>query len=255
MSTPTIALGRPVHSRERPVASVPGAVRWTLVVVLMLQIGWHAWQPDPLASVRPLAHVPPAPALRLAALGDHGAFARLLMLRLLAHDSQPGVSVPFTDLDYGHLAGWLDAIIDLDPRAGAPLLAAARLYGSVSDPVRQRRMFELVHRRFLEDPDRRWPWLAHAAVSARHRLSDSALALRYARAITEHATGAHVPAWVRDMSALIAADIGELEAARIIIGGLLHGGRVSDPGEIRFLGARLAEIEARVAAPAAGVEP
>ena len=67
--------------------------------------------------------------------------------------------------------------------------------------------------------------------------------------MTEHATGPHVPAWVRDMSALIAADMGELETARIIIGGLLHSGRIRDPREIRFLGARLAEIEARAGRP------
>ena len=245
MSVPALVRGRAARSRERPVAAVPPAVRWMLAAALAFQIGWHAWQPEPRAEVRSLPPIPPAPALRIAALGDRAAFARLLMLLLQAHDSQPGVSVPFMDLDYGHVAGWLDAIIELDPRADSPLLAAARLYGSVPDPERQRTMFELVHRRFLEDPDRRWPWLAHAAVMAKHRLSDPVLALRYARAVTEHATGPHVPAWVRDMSALIAADIGELESARIIIGGLLHSGRVRDPREVRFLGARLAEIEAR----------
>ena len=216
-----------------------------LAAALALQVGWHAWRPDPPAGAQPLGPVPSAPVLQVAALGDRAAFARLLMLRLLLHDRQPGTSIPFTQLDYERVAGWLDAIIDLDPRADAPLLAAARLYGSVSDPGRQRAMFALVHRRFLEDPDRRWPWLAHAAVMAKHRLGDPELALRYARAVTEHATGPRVPAWVRDMSALIAADMGELETARIIIGGLLHGGRVRDPAEIRFLGARLAEIEAR----------
>ena len=239
------AAGREAGSRERPVAAVPPAVRWLLAAALALQIGWHACRPDPRAEVKPLGPVPAAPALRVAALGDRAAFARLLMLRLLVHDRQPGASVPFVHLDYERLAGWLDAIVDLDPRADAPLLAAARVYGSVSDPGRQRTMFALVHRRFLEDPDRRWPWLAHAAVMAKHRLRDPALALRYARALTEHATGARVPAWVRDMSALIAADIGELETARIIIGGLLHSGRVRDPREIRFLAARLAEIEVR----------
>ena len=45
------------------------------------------------------------------------------------------------------------------------------------------------------------------------------------------------------MSVLFARDMGELEAARILIGGLIHSGRITDPGEIRFLGARLAEIE------------
>ena len=256
MSAPAAVIGRAARSRERPIAAVPPAVRWMLAAALALQIGWHAWRADALAEARPLASVPAAPALQIAAFGDQAAFARLLMLRLQAHDSQPGVSVPFMDLDYERVAGWLDAIIDLDPRADSPLLAAARLYGSVPDPGRQRTMFELVHRRFLEDPNRRWPWLAHAAVIAKHRLADPALALRYARAVTEHATGPHVPAWVRDMSALVAADIGELEAARIIIGGLLHGERVSDPGEIRFLAARLAEIEARLAGPGiAGGEP
>ena len=239
--------GRAARSRERPVSAVPPAVRWVLAAALALQIGWHAWRPDLRAEAQPLGPVPAAPALRIAALGDPAAFARLLMLGLLVHDRQPGASIPFMHLDYDRVARWLDAIIDLDPRADSPLLAAARLYGSVSDPDRQRTMFTLVHRRFLEDPDRRWPWLAHAAVMAKHRLGDPALALRYARAVTERATGPHVPAWVRDMSVLIAADLGELETARIIVGGLLHSGRVRDPREIRFLGTRLAEIEARAA--------
>ena len=218
-----------------------------LAAALVLQLGWHAWRPDPRAEAQLLGPVPAASVLQIAALGDQAALARMLMLGLLIHDRQPGASIPFMRLDYERVAGWLDAIIDLDPRADAPLLAAARLYGSVSDPGRQRTMFALVHRRFLEDPDRRWPWLAHAAVMAKHRLGEPGLALRYARAVTEHATGPHVPAWVRDMSALIAADIGELETARIIIGGLLHGGRIRDPREIRFLGARLEEIESRAA--------
>ena len=247
------AAGRAARSRERPVGAVPPAVRWMLAAALALQIGWHAGRPDPRAEARSLGPAPAAPVLEVAALGDRAAFAGLLMLRLLAHDRQPGASIPFMRLDYERVAAWLDAIIDLDPRADAPLLAAARLYGSVSDPRRQRTMFALVHRRFLEDPDRRWPWLAHAAVMAKHRLGDSVLALRYARAVTEHATGPRVPAWVRDMSALIAADIGELETARLIIGGLLHSGRVRDPREIRFLGAQLEELEARAAGRDFGV--
>lgn len=241
--------GRRAPPRERPPSVVPAAVRWMLAAALALQIGWHAWRPDPRAEARPLTPAPAVSTLRVAALGDEAALAKLLMLRLLAHDRQPGASIPFAEMDYDRLADWLDAVIDLDPRADAPLLAAARLYGSVPDPGRQRTMFELVHRRFLEDPDRRWPWLAHAAVIAKHRLGDPALALRYARAVTEQATGPDVPVWVRDMSAVIAAETGELEAARVLIGGLLHSGRVGDPREIRFLGARLAEIEARTALP------
>ena len=234
-------------SREHSIASVPPAVRWVLAAALMLQIGWHAWRPDAWAEPQALAPAPAVSALRVVALGDEAALAKLLMLALLTHDRQPGVSLPFADLDYHRVGDWLDAIVDLDPRADAALVAAARVYGSVSDPGRQREMFDLVHRRFLEAPARRWPWLAHAAVMAKHRLGDPALALRYARAVTEHAVGPGVPGWVRDMSALIAADMGELDTARVLVGGLLHSGKVSDPGEIRFLDAQLVALEARSA--------
>ena len=232
-------------SDERRIADVPPTVRLMLVAAFALQLGWHASRPDPRAETQRLEHPPAISMLRVAALGDEPALAKLLMLRLQAHDEQPGVSVPFMDLDYDRVAGWLDAIIDLDPLADSPLLAAARLYGSVPDPDRQRAMFELVHRRFLEDPDRRWPWLAHAAVIAKHRLADYPLALRYARALTRHATGPQVPAWARDMSSLIAADMGELQTARVLVGGLIDSGRISDAQEIRFLAERLAETAVR----------
>ena len=234
-----------VGVRERRIAAAPVAVRLMLAAAFAAQIGWHAWRADPRAEAQALTPAPAVSVLRLAALGEEEALAKLLMLGLQAHDNQPGVSIPFMDLDYARVAGWLDAIIDLDPRANYPLLAAARLYGSTPDPARQRVMFELVYRRFFEDPDRRWPWLAHAAVMARHRLADPALALRYARAVTEHAIGPRVPAWVRSMSVVIAADMGELETARVLLGDLLDSGRVNDPNEIRFLGARLAGVEAR----------
>lgn len=209
---------------ERRVAAVPWVARVMLAAALAAQIGWHGWRPALPAEADALRPVPPVPVLRLAALGDETALAKLLVLRLQAHDNQPGVSIPFAALDYKRVADWLDAIIDLDPRSDYPLLAAARLYGSVPDPGRQRVMFELVHRRFLEAPNRRWPWLAHAAVLARHRLGDPALALRYARALAERATGPEVPAWVREMSVILAVDMGDVETSRV-----LAGGRSTDP--------------------------
>ena len=203
---------------ERRIAAVPVALRVMLAAALAVQVGWHVRQPDPRAEAQALRPAPPAAVLRLAALGDETAFAKLLVLRLQAHDNQPGVSIPFMELDYGRVEDWLDAIIDLDPRADYPLLAAARLYGSVPDPARQRVMFDLVHRRFLEDPGRRWPWLVHATLLARHRLGDSGLALRYARALAGHATGPGVPAWVRGMGPVVAARADGPETARVLAG-------------------------------------
>jgi hypothetical protein len=48
-----------------------------------------------------------------------------------------------------------------------------------------------------------------------------------------------VPYWARDLQILLLEDMGEYEAARILIGGLLASGEIEDPGEVRFLEQRL----------------
>jgi hypothetical protein len=102
-----------------------------------------------------------------------------------------------------------------------------------------------VYREFFNDPDRRWPWLAHAAAIAKHRLKDPALARSYAAAIQARARGRDVPTWARQMEAFILEDMDELETARLMIGGFLEKGWVKDESEARFLARRLEELEAR----------
>jgi hypothetical protein len=148
-------------------------------------------------------------------------------------------------LDYARLTGWLRALLELDPRGQYPLFAAARVYAEIPDPARSRRMLEFVHEQFLLDPNRRWPWLAHAALLAKHRLHDLPLARRYAAAIDRHTTAADVPLWARQMEIFILEDMNEVDAARIMLGGLLASGRITDPGEAAWLKQRLEALEAR----------
>jgi hypothetical protein len=154
---------------------------------------------------------------------------------------------PFSlrDLDYDRLQGWLGVLLELDPRSQYPLFAAARIYAEHPDAARSRAMLDFVYRQFLLDPDRRWPWLAHGALIAKHRLRDLALARRYAAAIDRHTTASDVPLWARQMEIFILEDMNELEAARIMLGGLLESSRIQDPAEARFLQERLEELEAR----------
>ena len=105
-------------------------------------------------------------------------------------------------------------------------------------------MLEFVYRNFLADPNRRWPWLAHAVIMARHRLEDRLLALRYAQALRTHATAPTVPGWARQMEIFLREDMGEYEAAKVLLGGLLASGTVTDPHEQRFLVERLKQLEA-----------
>jgi len=175
------------------------------------------------------------------------AFAQLLTLYLQAFDNQPGVSIPFARLDYAVVIGWLSALIDLDPAAQYPLMMASHVYSQVADETKQRAMLDFVRQQFLRDPERRWRWLAHAALIAKHRLHDMPLALRYAEDIARNARSA--PGWARQMRIFILEDMGESEAAAVLLGGLLESGEVTDTNEMRFLTQRLDSIKSAEKSP------
>src|SRR6266699_135936 len=237
---------------QRSIAAVPRGVLALLALGLAAQIGVKAAAPAPRAAAEDLPPAPSTAALRLASVGASVAPGKALMLYLQAFDYQSGSKVPYRDLDYDRLEAWLARILELDPRGQYPLLAASRLYAEVPVEAKQRSMLEFVYRQFLLDPNRRWPWLAHATAIAKHRLHDLPLALRYARAIERHAVADNVPLWAKQMEIFILEDMNELETARLIIGGYLQSRTVKDPAELRFLDERLKQLEARTADKTSG---
>jgi hypothetical protein len=232
---------------ERPLRAVPGWLWMVLGATLAAQLAWQGTQPP---AGRRAADLPDAPApeiLRLASFGEPEAAARLAMLYLQSFDMGGGNALRYQQLDYTRLVRWLGSILALDPRSQYPLFSAARIYAEIPDPARSRVAMEWVYREFLLDPNRRWPWLAHAALLAKHRLGDLALARRYAAAIDRHTTDPAVPLWARQMEIFILEDMNELEAAKIMLGGLLLSGKINDPAELRFHKERLDELEQRIA--------
>lgn len=206
---------------------------------LVLQLAWHGVWPPAQARLVQWPEPVPAPWLRVFSMGEPVVLAKGLMLWLQAFDYQAGVALTLSDLDMERLEGWLDRLLDLDPRAQYPLLVAVRYYGDLASLDQQRRLGAFAYRRFLEDPQSRWPWLAHAAIAAKHRLHDLPLAVQYARAIRRHATGAHVPSWAKQMEIVLLEEMGEWQDAQFLIGGLLSDGTVQDAQEIHFWTERL----------------
>lgn len=221
--------------KERSLRSVPRAVVLAGLMLLALQIGWRAQQAAPTARAESLAAAPSVNSIQLSSLGEPITASGLLALRLQAFDNQPGLSIPFANLDYGRLSAWLDTLLALDPHSDYPLLMASYLYAQVPDPARQRLMLDFSYRHFLADPAQRWRFLAHAALIAKHRLHDLPLALHYARAIQAHAAAPGIPHWASQMPIFILEDMGELEAAKIELGALLATGSITDPQESHFL--------------------
>ena len=221
--------------RERSLQAVPRTLMLVGVILLALQISWRTHQAPPNARAESLARAPSVNSIHLSSLSEPMTASGLLALRLQAFDNQPGISIPYANLDYGRLSTWLDTLLALDPHSDYPLLMASYLYAQVPDPVRQRLMLDFSYRHFLADPARRWRFLAHATLIAKHRLHDLPLALHYARAIQAHATAPGIPHWASQMPFFILEDMGEVEAAKIELGALLATGSITDPQESHFL--------------------
>ena len=232
---------------ERPLSAVPGGILGLLAVALAAQIAWQGARPSVAPAASDLPAAPSIQALRLASVGEPAALARVAMVWLQAFDSRGDNAIPYQRLDYARLVGWLQAILATDPRSEYPLFVAARVYAENPEPAKMRQMLEFIYAEFAADPNRRWLALAHAALLAKHRLHDLPLARRYAAAIQRLANDDSVPLWARQMEIFILEDMNELEAAKVMLGGLLASGRIRDPDERRFLQGRLEELEKRLA--------
>lgn len=223
------------------------APRWVVGLflgVLLLQLAWASQRPPPMARAEDFSAPPSLAVLRLAALGDGIALARMVMLWVQNFDNQPGLAVPFRQLNYDTLSRWLERILTLDPRSDYPLHAAWNFYSPVGDKQKSMRMFTFLHERFLESPKNRWRWLALAAVNAHHRWGEQERALAALNDIHDKARQGDLPAWARGVHLSILHKRGELDSARQLVGGLLYNGEITDPGELHYLKGWLEKLEA-----------
>lgn len=228
--------------QQRSLDYIPRIVKWLLIVSLMLQVIWHYQLPSPRIRIQKLMPPPQLDLIHAFSLGDPIVSAKILMLWLQAFDNQAGQFLPYQQLNYDALQKWLECILQLDSKGQYPLLAASHLYSTVLDEKKQRQILDFVYQQFFIDPQRRWPWLAHAAVLAKHRLKDLPLALKYAQTIATHASY-DMPRWAQEMQIFILEEMGELERARLVIGGMLSSGKITDPNELKFLNEKLRALE------------
>ena len=231
--------------QTRDISFVPRSIGIALLLSLFLQCLWHF----SFTKLEVKRHNLPAPPqssfIRLVSLDDTTTAAKVVMLWLQAFDNQPGVSIPLKELNYDKVIQWLDLILELDNKIQYPLLAAIRFYAEVQDEEKQRKMIRYVSEKFIESPATRWPFMTHAVYIAKHRIKDEQLALKCAQMIRQYAKGDKIPYWAKQMEIFVLEDMGELESAMIVIGGLLESGELKDPHQRKFLGQRLEEIKQR----------
>lgn len=233
---------------------MPKSVKGFLVLALILQLLWHSLQEPVVAKAEDLAVPLSARTYVMSSLGEPIAAAKFLNLWLQAFDNQPGASISFHQLDYPRLTKWLDTILELDAEGHYPMLVAARVYGSIKDPEKQRIMTDYIFYKFNENPDKYWRWLAHAIITAKHEIKDNDLALKYAHALAEKTSSEKVPYWAKDMKIIVLEDMGEVEAAKILVGALIDSKQITDPYELNFLTHKIAILEEKTIRKRQGVD-
>lgn len=233
-----------VEEEYRPLRATRPALWLALALCLAAQAGHNAaFLPQPTARAEDLSRPPGEGVFRVAALGDPAALSRAVMLSLQSFDNQPGISVPFQDLNYEAVTEWLSIASALDPRSDYPHFAATRAYGGVRDPARKRVMIEWIRGEFVQDPVRRWEWMAHAVTDARHGLlKDRALSLELARQLREKTKPGEAPNWARQMEAFLLRNDDEYAAASELMLNLLEEGEIQDVHEYRLMYDRLREM-------------
>jgi len=214
-----------------------------IALASIAQFAIAAYQPSGHETSSAPWPAPAAKIIELASFGDPVPLAYMVSFALQAFENQAGSSIPFEDFDYASLISWLAMALRLDPIGQYPLLLAAQVYSQVPEPGRQRAIIAFVRISAAQDLPRRWHWLAHASLMARHRLKDTRLALALAADLASAPAPVRMPGWARQMAVFLHEDLGERDAARTLLGALLASGMVSDANEFRFLAQRLEALQ------------
>ncbi len=184
--------------------------------------------------------------LQALSLGSPAWLSRALALWLQSQDVQPGKTLSLNELDYDTIRAWLEVQLKLDKNNHYPFMAALHYYGNVRNPQKLRKMIVFVEQNFTEKPEAYWRWMAEAVIKAKYQLKDTEFAYELAVTLAEATYDLNVPNWAQQMHIFLLEEIGEVEAAALLLGALLSSGSLSKEEEIRFLQDRLRRMQAQI---------
>jgi hypothetical protein len=175
---------------------------------------WHS------RDIRPDLAILSAPPARLEAkalaFGDDAFLYRVWVLGLQNAGDTGGRATPMRDYNYAHVAGWLETLDALDPRAQHHLFLATGYFSLSPHAPDVRRIVDFVVKASTARPAQNWYWLAQAMTLAERRLDDTP----YALAISQQLAALdfpEMPAWLIAYPAILFERLGRYEEAKAAI--------------------------------------
>lgn len=163
--------------------------------------------------------ITPAPSYRVAlasALGDGEFFFRNGVMKLMNAGVTGGDVVPLRNFDYAALTSWFYLLDRLDIRSMTVPILAAYWYGFTPKTEDSRYIIDYLLSRAAQDPEHAWQWRTQAVYFARHRLHDLPLALSIAKALAAD-PNPNAPFWTKQMPAFVMLQMGDRQAALILL--------------------------------------
>ncbi len=200
------------------------AQRLTLAVIVLLLAGQLALATQTIGRHDyhdPLTMAPPRQVANVLGLGDDQFFFRQGVLHITHAGATGGETIYLRDFDYDALVSWLILLDELDPRSGAAPFLAAYWYGRTPVVADAALMVDYLEARALADPETGWRWLVEAVYLARYRLNDVDRALALAELAADGKIE-NAPFYVQHLPAFIQLDLGERDAALVLLRALLE---------------------------------
>lgn len=183
--------------------------------------------------------VPPAPSRQssvIMGLGDQEFAYRFGAITLQNLGDSGGQITPLKDYNYQELAKWFTLLDQLDPVSDHVPMLAAFYFGATLVPKDVRVVYDYLARVGDNPRGQKWRWLVHAIFLARHRLDDLDLALDLAYKLAKmQPVDDTLPAWARQMPALVLSAKGDHDDAKKIIEDLLLSSQDFHPNEVNFM--------------------
>ncbi len=168
--------------------------------------------------------------------GDAALAYRVWALALQNFGNSGGDYMALKDYDYKYVGEWLDRLDELDSHSNFVPFLAAYYFGATQLPKEQLpHIIAYLEKVGVRPEGEKWRFLAHAVFLARHRMNDMPEALRLAQKLASiYRPG--MPAWTKQTQVLIANEIGDKEAAYILMKSILATEtKYMQPPEINFM--------------------
>ena len=205
-----------------------------LIVLICAQVLVATTWLEQRKLTEPIAPPPSYETGLAVSLGDGEFFFRSSALHLINAGVSGGQAIPLKNLDFERLQAWFFLLDRFDPRSNLVPVLAGYWFGFTQYRPDARFIVDYLLARAENDPDDAWRWRLQAIFLAKHRIGDLDLALEIAE-FTAALDDPNAPFFLKQMPAFVLEDMGDQEAALILLQSIMATHPDLPDDEARFL--------------------